>query len=360
VTARDLAIPWLDRRTLLATPLALAACGREAKSEPQGEVASLKAVAPFPIGCSVMTGHLQDPGFAGLVERHVGQLTPEWEMKMEYIVQPDGTFRFDAPDAIAAFARDRRLRLFGHALVWYAQDSVAFQRVANDRAAFANAYRNYILAVAGRYRGQASGWDVVNEPISEEGEGLRSSLWSRTLGETDHIVRAFDHAAEADPGAVLFLNDYNLESRPKKRAMFMRLVETLLKRGCKLGGLGTQSHIDIDLPKGALGAALKDLASFGLPVHLSELDISTNMKRVDLRPAQDRLKLQADTAREAAEAFMMVPPGQRFAFTLWGLRDKDSWLRGPAGTGPADMPSMFDDQGQAKPALYALAETFRG
>ena len=43
-------------------------------------------------------------------------------MKMEYILQEDGTFRFDAPDAIAAFARDHGMRLFGHTLVWYAAE----------------------------------------------------------------------------------------------------------------------------------------------------------------------------------------------------------------------------------------------
>jgi endo-1,4-beta-xylanase len=305
-----------------------------------------------------MTGQLSDPVFAAVAAQQVSQLTPEWEMKMEYIVQDDGTFRFDAPDAIAAFARRNGLSLFGHTLVWYAQDPPAFRRAAADKAAFANAYRNYILAVAGRYRGLARGWDVVNEPIADEGEGLRDSLWSRTLGETDHIVRAFDHAAEADPGAVLFINDYNLESRPKKRAAFLRLVETLLKRGCKLGGLGTQTHIDIDLAPGAVAAALGDLAGFGLPIHLSELDISTAMNKVDLRPRDDRLRLQARQAAAVAEAYMALPERQRFAFTLWGLRDKDSWLRGPNGTGPSDMPSAFDDEGRPKPAFTALAQAF--
>jgi hypothetical protein len=42
-------------------------------------------------------------------------------MKMEYIVQPDGSFRFDAPDRIAAFARAHGMGLLGHTLVWYAQ-----------------------------------------------------------------------------------------------------------------------------------------------------------------------------------------------------------------------------------------------
>ena len=349
----------VTRRAAVASALAVAACGREAKSQAV-DVPSLKAIAPFPIGCSVMTGQLGDPDFTTLLRTHISQLTPEWEMKMEYILQPDGAFRFDAPDAIAAFARANGMRVFGHTLIWYAQDSAAFQRVAADKAAFAAAYRNYILAVAGRYRGVARGWDVVNEPVAEDGAGLRDSLWSRTLGDLDHMVRAFDHAAEADPEAVLFLNDYNLESLPKKRAQFLRLVDQLLSRGCKIGGLGTQTHIDIDLAPGAVAATLKDLARFGLPVHLSELDISTNMKKVDLRPVGDRLRLQARQASEAGEAFMALPERQRFAFTLWGLRDKDSWLRGSAGTGPADRPAMFDDEGRAKPALASLAAAFRG
>jgi endo-1,4-beta-xylanase len=278
-------------------------------------------------------------------------------MKMEYILQPNGGFRFDAPDAIAAFARDHGLRLHGHTLVWYAQDPAPFKALSDD--AFTQAYRGYILAVAGRYRGLARGWDVVNEPVMENGEGLRPSLWSQKLGEIDHMIRAFDHAAQADPAAVLFLNDYNLESQPAKRAAFLRLAETLLKRGCKLGGLGTQTHIDIDLAPGTVAAAIKDLASLGLPIHLSELDISTAMKKLDLRTGPDRLKSQAAQARAAAEAFMALPAKQRYAFTLWGLRDKDSWLRGPAGTGPSDMPAMFDDAGHAKPALAAVSEAFR-
>jgi endo-1,4-beta-xylanase len=348
------------RRSVIAGALALGACGKPAQSAsvapPPAPVRSLKDAAPFPVGCAVRSDYLADPAYAALVAREVSQLTPEWEMKMEYILQDDGGMRFDAPDAIAAFARGHGMRLFGHTLVWYAQGSPAFEKLEGE--AFARTYRNYIVAVAGRYRGVASGWDVVNEPVTDDGSALRDCLWSNRLGQIDYMVRAFDHAAEADPGAVLFINDYNLESLPKKRAQFMRMVETLLKRGCKLGGLGTQTHIDIDLPKGAVAAALKDLATFGLPIHLSELDIATHAKKVDLRSLDDRLKLQADQARQAAEAFMALPAKQRFAFTVWGLRDKDSWLRGPNGSSPQDQPMLFDDRGAAKPALTAVIAAF--
>jgi endo-1,4-beta-xylanase len=348
------------RRSVLAGALALSACGKPATSASvtpaPAPARSLKEAAPFPVGCAVTAAYLADPAYAALLTRHFSQLTPEWEMKMEYILQADGGMRFDAPDAIAAFARARGMRLFGHNLVWYAQGSPAFERLTGK--AFARTYRNYIVAVAGRYRGVASGWDVVNEAVNEDGSGLRDCLWSQRLGQIDYMVRAFDHAAEADPAAQLFINDYNLESLPKKRAQFMRMVETLLKRGCKLGGLGTQTHIDIDLPKGAVAAALKDLATFGLPIHLSELDIATHAKKIDLRSGEERLRLQAAQARDAAEAFMALPAKQRFAFTVWGLRDKDSWLRGPNGSSPQDSPLLFDDTGVGKPALAAVIEAF--
>lgn len=350
----------LSRRAVMAASLALASCGKTAQSQPSTAVTTAPPlkVAPFSTGTSVMTGQLQDQTFVDLVRTHFSQLTPEWEMKMEYILLPDGGFRFDAPDQIADFARNNAMRLHGHTLVWYAEESPAFQGLAGDRSAFAKAYDDYIRAVAGRYRGVARSWDVVNEPIKDDSSGPRESLWSRMLGDLDHIVRAYEVAAEADPDAVLFLNDYDLERKPAKRAQFMKLVERMLARGCPLGGLATQTHIDIDTPDGAVAAAIKDLASFGLPIHLSELDISTNMKRVDVRSTPDRLKLQADKAAEVAEAFCALPASQRFAFTVWGLRDSDSWLRGPNGTGPADRPALFDEAGAPKPAFDAVSRAF--
>src|SRR5271155_2981089 len=80
------------------------------------------------------------------------------------------------------------------------------------------------------------------------------------------------HAADRD--AVLFLNDYNLESNPKKRATFMGLAEALLKAGAPLMGVGTQTHVNADLAPGAITAAVRDLASLGLKVRISEMDVS--------------------------------------------------------------------------------------
>jgi endo-1,4-beta-xylanase len=159
-------IRTMDRRTLLAaSPLAAAfmslAGGAEAASVPP-----LKTATPFPIGVCASTVSIADPAAAGLILSNFSQVTPEWEMKMESVLRDDGTFDFARADAVADFAVRHRLRLHAHTLVWYEQNPVAFQRIDGNPAAFRNAYRNYIAALVGRYRGRAVSWDVVNETAS--------------------------------------------------------------------------------------------------------------------------------------------------------------------------------------------------
>ena len=62
----------------------------------------------------MQVGQLDDPAFADLLAAQVSQLTPEWELKMEYVLQPDGAYRFDAPDRIAAFADMHNVRTGCH------------------------------------------------------------------------------------------------------------------------------------------------------------------------------------------------------------------------------------------------------
>ena len=343
----------LNRRSFIGSALALGACQPAAQSQTSPiALPPLRSIAPFPVGTAVQAVHLTDPALARLIATQASQLTPEWEMKMEYIVLDDGSFRFTAPDAIAAFARAHGMGLFGHTLVWYAQTSPAFERLDEGRVSFGAAYRNYIHAVVGRYRGQAVGWDVVNEAVAEDGEGWRDSLWSQRLGAFEHMVLAFQHAREADPNAKLFLNDYNLEWIPKKRATFLRLVERLLAAGAPLDGVGTQTHVAADQAPGEIARTIRELGQFGLAVHVSEFDVSISRAQ-GLMP--NRLELERQQAAlygEAAEAFMALPPRQRFAFSFWGLRDQESWLKREDAR---DTPLPFDDQGRPKAAAAAWA-----
>ena len=361
----------LDRRTVLAAPLALTACGERsqaadafeaptaAPASPAVPLPILRELAAFPLGVMVTTDDLDNPQAAELAARHFSQITPGLELKMEVLLRDDFSLDFARADRIAAWAASNRQRLFGHCLVWYAQEMPAFKRLDGDAKAFGAAYDRYIRQVAGRYRGRIAGWDVVNEAVGDDGGGLRPSLWVSNLGAEDHIVRAFEQARAADPQAVLFLNDYGLEVWPKKRAAFLRLAERLLKRGAPLGGLGSQSHIDIDLVPGACTAAIRELARFGLPIHVSELDCSLKPGALDLRPRAEKLRLQAARYGELLEAFQALPPAQRFAFTVWGVRDDGSWLNSEHEHKGADAPLLFDARGAPKPAFDAVAAGLR-
>ncbi|MDP8915786.1 MAG: endo-1,4-beta-xylanase, partial [Pseudomonadota bacterium] len=230
-------------------------------------------MAPFPVGAAVRSDRLADPAYAGLLRRHFDQITADWEMKMEVVLGRDGRYDWTKPDRIAGFARDNGLRLFGHTLIWYAQDPPAFKPLIDRPRAFEAAFRNYIDAVAGRYAGQAVGWDVVNEAVDDDGVRLRGGYFEQALG-LDYIEMAFRQAHRADPRAVLFLNDYGLERDPTKRRTFIRLAERLLKAGAPIGGVGTQSHFRLELDPAKIGVAMRDLAGLGLPIHVSEADVS--------------------------------------------------------------------------------------
>lgn len=350
-----------SRRALLASTLALAACDRLAVAEPAAvSIPPLKSACPAPFGAAVKAYLLDDPDWVALARTHVSQLTPEWEMKMEYILA-DGLGRpnFDRSDRIAAFAAANGMALHGHALIWYAQGEEAFSGLSG--AAFDRAFDGYIAQVAGRYRGKARGWDVVNEPILDDGSGMRDCHWSARYGHDGYILRAFEKARQADPEAILFLNEYNQESIPAKGAQFLRLVERLLKAGCPLQGLGLQSHLWIDVEGGAIARFMAEVAQFGLPIHVSELDCTQRTeKRLDLRGQAERIALQTARVTELAEAFAALPPAQRYAFTVWGLRDTDSWYRQNDKDDGKDKPLPFDSFGRPNAMAGALASGFGG
>lgn len=320
-----------------------------------GDTLPLKSHVSFPLGVCAMTAQMNDPQWASLIATHFDRITPEWEMKMEYILQPDGGLRFDAPDRIVRQARLNGQSVLGHTLIWYAQDGDYFQQLKADRRDFETAYRTYIRQVMSHYKGHVDGWDVVNEAVRDDGSDLRDCLWREVLGDA-YIDIAYQAAHEADPACPLILNDYNLEYYPAKRKRFLKLVEGLQKRGVPLNVLGTQTHIAADLPKGAITETLRDLAATGLKIHLSELDVSLKEAAQNALDFGNYRDAQRALYEEVAEAYTALPAAQQFGLTLWGLRDEDSWYNRQNKGMVADEPLLFDDAGRLKPVGQAFVK----
>ncbi len=140
--------------------------------------------------------------------------------------------------------------------------------------------KQHIATTVGRYKGQLQSWDVVNEAINDGGdaetsktEHLRNSKWLQSLGP-QFLTLAFKYAREADPNAVLYYNDYNIESGPK-HASSLVLLKRLLADGAPVDGVGIQGHWRSGrVPFADIEQAIVEYAALGLKVSITELDVT--------------------------------------------------------------------------------------
>jgi endo-1,4-beta-xylanase len=313
-----------------------------------------------------------DAAERALLARHFNVLTPENCMKPGPIHPTPERFEFAMSDALVQFAAERDLPVVGHCLCWHQQSpDWMFAAGIGRRAALAQ-LRQHIHGVAGRYRGRLLGWDVVNEAIADDGETLRDTPAAREIGP-DFIERAFELAREADPGAQLYYNDYNIE-RPAKRERTLRLLDRLLASGARVDGVGIQGHWQLDqVPFDDLRAAIDAYAALGLKVMITELDLDV-VERPDCSadlavqrayaPAEDvyRDGLPEPIARAQAEQYARLfqlfgeRPGAVTRVSFWGLHDGRSWLNTWPGK-RTNHPLLFDRAGRPKPAFDAVIDT---
>jgi len=177
--------------------------------------------------------------------------------------------------------------------------------------------------------------------------------WAEWLGR-GYIAKAFNYAREYDAAVDLFLNDYNLESNPVKADSFVALANQLKTQGVPITGVGTQMHISINTDKNGIDAMFTKLASTGLKVRISELDIRINPSNtVGFTPSQSLLEQQAEMYRFVLQSYYSkVPPAQRYGVTVWGVSDNYSWI--VLTLGREDFPLLFDQAYRKKPAYTGL------
>jgi GH35 family endo-1,4-beta-xylanase len=214
-----------------------------------------------------------------LTNGHFDVVTPENCMKPGPVHPSEDTWRFERPDALVRWCAENKLAVHGHTLVWHAQTNPWFF-AGGDKEAVTKRMKAHIGTLVGRYKGKVRGWDVVNEAINDRGdaetartENLRNSQWLRAVGP-EYLTLAFKFAREADPDAKLYYNDYGIEAGPKHESS-MVLLRRLLKDGAPIHGVGIQGHWSTaDVPYEAIDKAIKDYASLGLKVSITELDVT--------------------------------------------------------------------------------------
>ena len=329
------------------------------------------------IGAALNPGHFtgSDAVGAAIVARHFDTISPENVLKWEVVHPEPGRYAFEAADRFVAYGEANGMAVIGHTLVWHSQvPDWVFEGEGGapaDRETGLRRMREHIQAVMGRYKGRIHGWDVVNEALEEDGS-LRDSKWRRMIGD-DYVAQAFRMAAEADPKAELYYNDYNLW-KPAKRAGALRLVKSVRDQGLRVDGIGEQGHYILREPSlEQVDAALRDLAATGLKVMITELDVDVLPRDPVLMGAdlatRAKAKEHTDIYRDGLPAAVQEELGRRYAdlfrvflkhrpaltrVTFWGVTDGGSWLNNFPVPGRLNHPLLWDREGKAKPALAAV------
>lgn len=311
----------------------------------------LKEKASFGIGTAIKTSLMSENMYNHTVKEHFSQVTAEWEMKMEAIWSSSTGYQWTGADRIVDFAQSNGIDVHGHTLVWYRSFPQWFKNANYDPVTFETRVKEYIQTVVKRYKGKVISWDVANEIFNDNGT-LRSENCPVFATFDDPIAfygRCFQYAHEADPDAKLFYNDYSVVIAPAKRIAIKNMVTRFKNEGIPIHGIGDQFHYRINNDKNVLRTGLNDMASTGLLVHISELDMVMNVNKSDsyvFSPAE--AKKQSDMYKHIAEIFSALPENQRFAITTWGVTDKYTWLTDYWHQ--KEYPLLFDNNYQKKEA----------
>jgi endo-1,4-beta-xylanase len=315
--------------------------GGDAERLPGGPLRALGKLRAMEIGTAVRGNVLKrNRAYRQLVAAQFSTVTPENEMKWETIEPSRGDYKFDAADDIVERAKEAGQKVRGHTLVWHAQYPAWLRDLSPDE--LRQALREHIRNVMVHYENTVGVWDVVNEPIDDDGS-LRKSVFQRRLGD-GFIEDAFRTARVADPDAKLYLNEIGAEGINAKSNRLYEIVRGLKARGAPIDGVGFQTHSNLQGLPGDFVANMQRFRSLGLDVAITEADVA-----LKLPPSSADLQRQAQIYAQIVRSCIAV---RCASLTFWGFTDGRSWIsETQAGMGAA---TLLDAQLRPKPAFRAV------
>ncbi|MER6334521.1 endo-1,4-beta-xylanase [Streptomyces sp. NPDC001034] len=334
--------------TLVTTGFGLLAVGT-APAQAQGSTLNQLAQAHGRyFGSATDNSELNDSAYTAVLGSEFGSITPGNSMKWDTTEPSQGQFNFSGGDAIVQFAQAHNQQVRGHNLVWHSQLPSWVSNLPSSQVQAA--MENHITKEAGHYKGEVYSWDVVNEPFNDDGT-YRTDAFYNAMGK-DYIADALRTAHAADPGAKLYINDYNIDGTGAKADAMYQLASDLKKQGVPLDGIGFQGHLAVQYSfPSTMQQNLQRFADLGLDVAFTELDV-----RMELPADSTKLAAQADYYRQVTNACLAVT--RCVGITVWDFDDKYSWVPSTfSGQGAAD---LYDENLQTKPAYTAVQTALGG
>jgi GH35 family endo-1,4-beta-xylanase len=181
-------------------------------------------------------------------------------------------------------------------------------------------------------------WDAINEPLWEPAfRNLPHRHWPHLdpVDEiADYVEPVLRWARDEDPDACYLVNDYGLQAdslhgppvaadgtqatAQLQRKRFLELIQCMRERGVPPNAIGLQSHTGGWIDPATQTAVYDEMASAGLPLHITEFGASTShLEQEGELPPQAVDEMQADYAANYLTCAFGHPAIEAFFF--WGF-----------------------------------------
>ena len=254
------------------------------------------------------------------------------------------------------WAASQGLIVKGHPLFWSIPKAVPEWVKRYDCDTQMKLLEVRIRGLVSSVRGRVQIWDVINEPLWEPAlRNLPNRRWPHLEAIdqiADYVVAVLRWARDEDPDACYILNDYGLQAdalggppvaadgtkvtAALQRERLLALVDCLFERGAPPNAIGLQSHTGGWIEPAAQMAVYDQLATAGLPLHITEFSASTSRLEDQGGLSQQEIeRIQADYAADYLTCAFGHAAVEGFFF--WGFMGQAiRWGRG-AGHEPGPL-----------------------
>lgn len=260
------------------------------------------------------------------------QVSPENAGKWGVVEGSRDNYSWNDLDLMYDYAQANDIPFKQHVFVWGSQQpnwmaalstSEQIEEVEEWYSLFAQRYPNteIIDVVNESIRNHAPDIDFVNaiggfnNGASQPYLAANSDKYGPYNTGWDYIIYSFAKAREYFPDAILVLNDYGIISDPSAITEHLEIVEILKDRGL-IDAVGVQCHhFNMNnLSASNLQNNLDQLATSGLPIHITELDMNGTEQQ------------QRDRYADKFPVFWEHPAVT--GVTIWGYVEGQTWENG--------------------------------
>lgn len=257
-------------------------------------------------------------------------------------------YDFSEMDTKVNWGLARGMDVLGQTLVWFDPGELPDWFKAAPKSEVEKIMNEHIDAVVGRYKGKIKFWNVVNEAVNDDDTGTlcQDHKWVEAMGD-DYIRKAFVRAHASDPTAVLYYNEFNIESNQAKYEGVKALLLSLKSQGAPIHALGWQMHVKPgSFDPSTLLTRLNEIADLGFDNYITELDVELPENAT----ASD-YEAQKQTFKKVVETFLKAR--RHKTLVIWGLRDgSPGWLTNNHAL-------LFDENYNKKPAYFGVQEALK-